>query len=95
MNAMPSGRSILLSEFVVHDRLLVPGCVDRVTYLPGSSCRRESLGHFSRSVRKGKVKGKLAADAVHAALAIESGGEWVTADTDFARFVPGLRWRHL
>ena len=39
--------------------------------------------------------GKLAADAVHAALAIESGCEWVSADTDFARFSPPLRWRHL
>lgn len=28
-----------------------------------------------------------------AALAIESGSEWVTADRDDARF-PGLRWRH-
>lgn len=32
-------------------------------------------------------------DAYHAALAIESGSEWVTADRGFARF-PGLRWRH-
>jgi len=41
------------------------------------------------------VRGKLVADAVHAALAIESGCEWVTADTDFARFAPPLRWIHL
>jgi predicted nucleic acid-binding protein len=27
-----------------------------------------------------------------AALAIESGCEWITLDRDFARF-PGLRWR--
>ena len=27
-----------------------------------------------------------------AALAIESGCEWITADRDFSRF-PGLRWR--
>jgi hypothetical protein len=33
--------------------------------------------------------------AVHAALAIESGCEWVSADTDFARFAPALRWRYL
>ncbi len=38
---------------------------------------------------------KLSADAVHAALAIEFGCEWITADSDFARFVPPLRWRHL
>jgi predicted nucleic acid-binding protein len=33
------------------------------------------------------------ADAYLAALAIESGSEWVTTDGDFARF-PGLRWTH-
>jgi hypothetical protein len=27
--------------------------------------------------------------------AIESGCEWVSADTDFARFVPRLHWKHL
>lgn len=41
------------------------------------------------------IRGKLVADAAHAALAIESGCTWVTADTDFARFAPMLRWRHL
>lgn len=35
--------------------------------------------------------GGLVADAYHAALAIEHGCEWITNDTDFARF-PGLRW---
>jgi predicted nucleic acid-binding protein len=33
------------------------------------------------------------ADAYHAALAIEHGCEFVTADGDFARFA-GLRYRH-
>jgi hypothetical protein len=28
-----------------------------------------------------------------AALAIESGCEWITTDRDYSRF-PGLRWRH-
>lgn len=37
--------------------------------------------------------GNLVADAYHAALAIESGSEWITTDRDYARF-PGLRWRH-
>jgi uncharacterized protein len=32
-------------------------------------------------------------DAYLAALAIESGSEWITTDRDFSRF-PGLRWRH-
>ena len=39
------------------------------------------------------AKGNLVADAYLAALAIESGCEWITADRDFSRF-PGLRWRH-
>jgi toxin-antitoxin system PIN domain toxin len=39
------------------------------------------------------AKGNLVADAYLAALALESGSEWVTTDRDFSRF-PGLRWRH-
>jgi len=48
---------------------------------------------FSRLCRQVEAKGNIVADAYHAALAIESGSEWITADRDFARF-PGLRWRH-
>jgi len=50
---------------------------------------------FRGLCERGSCKGKLVGDAVHAALAIESGCEWVTADTDFARFAPPLRWVHL
>ena len=39
------------------------------------------------------AKGNLITDAYFAALAIESGAEWITTDRDYARF-PGLRWRH-
>ena len=39
------------------------------------------------------AKGKLVADAWHAALAIEHGCEWVSTDGDFARF-PTLNWSH-
>lgn len=39
------------------------------------------------------AKGDLVPDAYLAALAIESGCEWITTDRDFSRF-PGLRWRH-
>lgn len=39
------------------------------------------------------VRGNLVPDAYLAALAIESGCEWVTTDRDFSRFT-GLRWRH-
>lgn len=42
---------------------------------------------------KTRATGNLVPDAHHAALAIESGCEWVTTDKDYARF-PGLRWRH-
>jgi hypothetical protein len=36
--------------------------------------------------------GNLVHDAWYAALAIESGCEWITTDRDYGRF-PGLRWR--
>jgi hypothetical protein len=48
---------------------------------------------FTRLCRNAKVKGNLVPDAYLAALAIESGSEWITTDRDYARF-PGLRWRH-
>jgi toxin-antitoxin system PIN domain toxin len=38
------------------------------------------------------AKGNLISDAYLAALAIESGSEWITTDGDYARF-PGLNWR--
>lgn len=38
------------------------------------------------------ISGPRATDAWFAALAIESGCEWITLDRDFARFT-GLRWR--
>ena len=39
------------------------------------------------------TKGNLVPDAYLAAMAIESGCEWVSTDRDFSRF-KGLRWRH-
>ncbi len=48
---------------------------------------------FTRLCVQTNAKGGLVADAYLAALAIESGCEWVTTDRDFSRF-PGLRWRH-
>jgi uncharacterized protein len=41
---------------------------------------------------KAKATGNLVQDAWFAALAIESGCEWITTDRDYARF-PGLTWR--
>lgn len=48
---------------------------------------------FERLCRAADARGNLVPDAYLAALAIESGSEWVTTDRDYARF-PGLRWRH-
>lgn len=48
---------------------------------------------FRRLVTETGARGNLVPDAWFAALAIEHGCEWITADRDFARF-PGLRWRH-
>ena len=46
-----------------------------------------------RLCQKADARGNLITDAWFAALAIESGSEWITVDRDYARF-PGLKWRH-
>src|SRR5215471_10076041 len=38
-----------------------------------------------------RASGNLVPDAYLAALAIESGSDWISTDRDYARF-PGLRW---
>jgi toxin-antitoxin system PIN domain toxin len=48
---------------------------------------------FKRLCSAAGAKGNLVADAWFAAMAVESGCEWVTADRDYARF-PGLKTRH-
>lgn len=48
---------------------------------------------FEQLCRTANVKGNLVPDAYLAALAIESGSEWVSTDRDFSRF-PQLSWRH-
>lgn len=48
---------------------------------------------FCHLCREAGAKGNLVPDAFLAALAIESGSEWITTDRGFSRF-PGLRWRH-
>ena len=48
---------------------------------------------FTGLCRTAAVKGNLVPDAYLAALAIESGSEWITTDRDFSRFLD-LRWRH-
>jgi hypothetical protein len=52
------------------------------------------LSIFEDLCRKAAASGNLVQDAWFAAIAIESGCEWITTDGDFARF-PGLRWRRL
>ncbi len=47
---------------------------------------------FSDLCGRAQVSGNIVQDAWFAALAIESGCEWITIDRDYARF-PGLRWR--
>lgn len=47
---------------------------------------------FEDLCRSTQARGNLVPDAWFAALAIESGCEWITTDRDYARF-PGLRWR--
>lgn len=48
---------------------------------------------FQRLCQEVSARGNLIADAYLAALAIETGAEWITTDRDYARF-SGLRWRH-
>jgi toxin-antitoxin system PIN domain toxin len=62
-----------------------PGCV---VIAPGA--RHWQL--FTHLCQASAARGNLVPDAYFAALAIESGSEWITMDGDYARF-PGLRWR--
>lgn len=47
---------------------------------------------FSKLCEDSDARGNLVADAYLAALAIESGSEWISTDGDYARF-RGLKWR--
>jgi toxin-antitoxin system PIN domain toxin len=79
--------SSLQAAFTFCEQLLAqPGCVP---VRPGP--RHWSI--FLRLCRESGARGPLVPDAYFAALAIESGCEWITTDRDFARF-KGLRWRH-
>lgn len=48
---------------------------------------------FLKLCRTANARGNLIPDAYLAALAIESGSEWITTDRGYSRF-PGLRSRH-
>ncbi|MHB8873304.1 MAG: TA system VapC family ribonuclease toxin [Myxococcaceae bacterium] len=98
---------LVLSSFlriVTHPRIFSPpsdmavalSFVDALRAQP--NCVRVEPGErhwdiFRGLCRATGAKGNLVPDAYLAALAIESGSEWVTTDRDFSRF-PGLRWRH-
>jgi hypothetical protein len=99
--------SIVLSGFirvVTHPRIFeIPTpvsiaftFVDAVRTAPNAVPIEPGPRHFdlfARLCHEAGAKGNLVADAYLAALAIESGCEWISTDRDFARF-PGLRWRH-
>lgn len=72
------------------------GVVDQIVARPTCRLLRPGPRHlriFLDLCGSLELRGNDVPDAYHAALAIESGSEWVTADRSFARF-PGLRWRH-
>lgn len=72
--------------------------LDALMARPTCTVLRPGPGHwtiFRALCHDSAIRSKVAADAVHAALAIETGCEWITADTDFVRFAPKLRWQHL
>jgi toxin-antitoxin system PIN domain toxin len=60
-----------------------------VEVLPGP----RHWGIFADLCRTTGVTGNFVPDAYFAALAIESGSEWITTDRGFARYA-GLHWRH-
>jgi uncharacterized protein len=69
--------------------------VDELRRRPTCHLFRPGARHwdiFVNLCRRARASAGLVSDAYHAAVAIEHGCEWVTNDTDFARF-PGLRWR--
>ncbi|HKU88055.1 MAG TPA: type II toxin-antitoxin system VapC family toxin [Casimicrobiaceae bacterium] len=62
---------------------------------PGASLIMPGERHwsiFESMCRQSRTTGNLVQDAWFAALAVESGCEWVTVDRDYARF-PQLSWR--
>ncbi len=70
--------------------------IDELTGRPNARMIHPGALHleiFKDLCRRSGAAGKLAADAQHAAVAIEHGCTLITTDSDFDRF-PDLRWRH-
>jgi uncharacterized protein len=82
--AQPSTMADVLA--FTHQLRSRPNCV---LVAPGA----RHWGIFEKLCVEAGVRGNLVPDAYLAALAIESGCEWITTDRDFSRF-NGLRWRH-
>ena len=91
-------------RIVTHPRIFSPptpigvalAFLDTIRRSPSCSIITPGVRHwqlFASLCEAVNARGNLVPDAYLAALAIESGSEWITADRDFARF-PGLRWRH-
>jgi toxin-antitoxin system PIN domain toxin len=81
--------------FVKPSSLLeVVGFVNFLRRQPNTVMINPGIRHwdiFIELCNRVEARGNLITDAFLAALAIESGCEWVTADRDFSRF-PGLKW---
>lgn len=89
---------------VTHPRIFVPAApvaaaltfVDSFRSQPAAVPVQPGARHwgiFTRLCRDVSARGNLVPDTFLAALAIESGSEFITTDHDYARF-PDLRWRH-
>lgn len=97
---------LVLSGFlrvVTHPRIFSPpspreaavGFVEQIRGAPNCVQIAPGPRHweiFLRLCATGQARGNLVPDAYLAALAIESGCEWITTDRGFARF-GDLRWR--
>ena len=69
---------------------------DTLRSQPNATLLAPGPGHwqiFARLCTQAGARGNLVPDAYLAALAIETGSEWITTDGDYRRF-PGLRVRH-
>lgn len=98
---------LILSGFlrvVTHPRVFTPATpvpaalafVDAFRSQPAAVPIQPGTRHweiFTRLCRDVSARGNLVPDTFLAALAIESGSEFITSDRDYARF-PGLQWRH-
>ena len=98
---------LVLSSFiriVTHPQIFNPpstlkealAFITQIKSPPNCIIVRSGLRHweiFETLCHQSGAKGNLVPDAYLAALAIESGCEWMTTDRDFTRF-PGLKVRH-